>query len=341
MSNVWVLHNTRAGQPSYARAVARVGEALLRRGVDAQLRHAADAAALRQAARDALEDGAQMVLVAGGDGSLGLVAGELQGSPAALGCLPAGTGNLWARQLGLPLPSLLRPDALERAALSLLTAPVYLSDLGRCNGAWFLTSAGVGIDSYATQLYERNRAESRRLRGYWYNVALTLRLGLTWRPLGMRLRVSGPDGERELAGRYLMAAVANIGVYAGGVFRFTRRLKLDDGLMDTWLFAGSGPHELFAVALRILLERHEADPRVVRLTGRRVEIYTDQPQVIHIDAEPQPPTRRLSIEVVPRCVRVLAPPAAARELYGGRTASRDDGRRMTNDEGRTAEGSQQ
>jgi diacylglycerol kinase family enzyme len=255
------------------------------------------------------------VLVAGGDGTLGAIAAELAGTPVAMGGLPAGTANVWARELQLPLPSPMRPRALAQAALLLLDAPPRPTDLGRVNGRLFLAWTGVGIDAFVTQQFERQRRSTRPLRGYFYNALLTLKVSTAFRSVDLRVQMSGPAGERELAGRYIMVTVANIGLNGGGLVRFTREARLDDGLMDLWAFSGDSYRELLAHALRAARGTHLRHPGVARLTGDRFEIYTAAPQVIHIDAEPQPATQHLSVAVVPKSLRVLVPPAAARALY--------------------------
>ena len=146
MRHVWLLHNTRAGRLAYRAGVEQAAEALARRGVLVQLVQAVDIDELRQAARRAVAARADAVLVAGGDGKLGAIAAELAGSPVAMGGLPAGTANVWARELRLPRPSPLNRRALERAALLLLDSPALPTDLGRANDKWFLAWTGVGLD---------------------------------------------------------------------------------------------------------------------------------------------------------------------------------------------------
>jgi diacylglycerol kinase (ATP) len=316
MPSVWLLHNLRAGRLAYRAAVERAAEALARRGVRVQLERAGDIGGLRQAARRAVAEGAEAVLVAGGDGTLGAIAGELAGTAVALGSLPAGTANVWARELRLPLPSPLTPRALERAALLLMDSPARPTDLGRVNERWFLAWTGVGLDAFVTQQFEQRRHGSGSATGYFYNTLLTLKVARGFRPVELRLEVSGTAGRQALAGRYVMVTVANIGLHGGGWVRFARDVHLDDGLMDVWAFTANSYAEMLAEGWRVLRGRHLGHPGLTRLTGEHIEIYTAAPQVIHIDAEPQPATQRLSVVVVPHSLRVLVP-AAARPLYLG------------------------
>ena len=315
MRHVWLLHNTRAGRLAYQAGVDQAAEALARRGLAVRLERSQQISVLRQAARAAVAAGADAVLVAGGDGTIGAIAAELAGTSVALGGLPAGTANVWARELRVPLPSPFKPRVLAQAALLLVDSPALPTDLGRANGQWFLAWTGIGLDAYVTQQFEVRRHSSRPLRGYFYNTLLTLKVAGNFRSVDLRVHVSGPAGEHELAGRYLMVTVANIGLHGGGWIRFARDVQLDDGLMDVWAFTANSYAEMLAQGWRVLRGRHLNHPGVTRLTGERIEIYTAAPQVIHIDAEPQPPTQRLSVAVAPKSLRVLVPRAAARALY--------------------------
>jgi diacylglycerol kinase (ATP) len=318
MRRAWVIYNVRAGQPAFGPRVERAAEALARRGVSVRLERADDMAGLRRAAREAVAEGADAVFVAGGDGTLGSIASDLAGSPVALGCLPAGTGNVWSQTLRLPQPWPWRPRAIEQAALLQAESPARLTDLGRCNSRGFLAWAGVGLDAFVTAEFERRRAASRR-GGYVRSAAVTFAVSCQWRGANLRLRVTGPAGEQTAAGRYLMVTVANIPLHGGGLFRLARDVRLDDGLLDAWAFTGDSYREMLAHAWRVQRGRHlnPPHPGVCRLTGHQIEIYTDSPQTFHLDAEPQPAVKQLFIEVVPRCLRVLVPRAAGRELYQG------------------------
>jgi diacylglycerol kinase family enzyme len=319
MPSVWLLHNAQAGSPSYVRAVDRAAAALARRGVAVELVRHVQVQHLRQAARQAVAAAADAVLVAGGDGTLGAIAGELAHTPTALGALPAGTANVWARELGLPRPALGRPAPFERLAWLLLEAPAHPTDLGRCNGRWFLSWASVGLDAFVVEMFERQRETARRAGGFLYNAVLAFVAARGGQAVDLRLEAYGPAGLQSASGRYLMATVCAIGLHAGGLIRFTDQVVFDDGLMDLWAFAGEGYGAALAHAARVWRGKHRQHPGVIRLTGDRFDIYTSGPQAAHLDGEPRSvpdlETGHLAVQVVPRCLRVLAPMALARRRY--------------------------
>jgi diacylglycerol kinase family enzyme len=310
MNHVWILHNPRAGRPGSARLVERAAGALARRGVSVQLQRPPTPADMQNAARAAVNAQANAVLVAGGDGSLGLVAAELRGHSTALGFLPVGTANVWAQEFGLPMMSLLQPSALERAALMQLDGQPRLTDCGECNGNIFLLWAGVGLDALVMGRLGAHRPISRHV-GAAYNVLATFWLGRDWRGTPMRVVCDG----RTVEGHYLLAVVANVRHYAA-LFTLTREARLDDGQMDVWLFAGRSYRESLQQSARLGLGRHIGHPGVTRLTGEAIELYTPAPQAVHADGEPLASTERIHIRVQPRALRVLVPALALAGLYG-------------------------
>lgn len=313
MPSVIILHNRRAGRPSYGAQVERLAEALARDGLAVRLERREDMEGLRLAAREAVASRTDVVLVAGGDGTVGTIAGELAGSDVALGVLPAGTANVLAKTLQVPRPGLGRSGALQLAARLLLDSPAQLTDLGRANDLYFLIWAGMGLDALVTQAFEQQRARQRS--AFAYNVALTFWAARDWHGLDLTLRANGPTGAAVARGHFMMATVCHTGWHGGGLFLFTDDLRLDDGLMDLWAFEGSTYAEGLALAARVLVGRHGGHPKVHRLTGDHFEFEANEPQTVQVDAEPQPATRRLSVDVLPRRLRLLVPRAAAARLY--------------------------
>ncbi len=309
MSSVTILHNRRAGQPSFAAQVENVADELARHGVAVRLERRDEIDGLLLAARESVAAQADAVLVAGGDGTVGAIAGELAGSPVALGVLPAGTANVLAKTLQIPRPGLGRRDTLRRAAWLLLDSPARLTDLGCANDQTFIMWAGMGLDALVTTAFEQQRARQRT--AFAFNVALTFWAARHWRGLDLTLRASGPAGSSEARGHFMMATVGQTGWHGGGLFRFSDDFHLDDGLMDLWAFEGASYSEGLALAARVFVGRHNGHPKVHRLTGDQFEFEAVEPQGIQVDAEPRPPVRRLSVRVLPRRLRLLAPPAAA------------------------------
>ena len=241
-------------------------------------------------------DGADAVLVAGGDGTVNLVANVLAGTGVPLGVIPAGTGNDAARLLGVPLGSV--PGAVE-VALAALDAPPKALDLGLVE--WdggqrhFLAVASAGFDARVNE-----RANSWRWpRGTAKYTLALLRELATFRPIPFELTVDGtPRSERAM-----LVSVAN-GPSLGGGMRVAPEARADDGVLDLFVVRPLTRLALLRVFPKVFRGQHVGHPAVdlsrgykVALGGPGVVVYADGERIA-----PAPVT----ISVVPGALSVLA-----------------------------------
>lgn len=244
-----------------------------------------------QIAREAAEQGYDLVVAAGGDGTVNEVINGLVGTQTAMAALPAGTVNVWVRELGLPL----QPRA---AAEALLHAQVRTIDLGRAGDRYFLLMAGVGFDAAVTA--EVRSHEKQRLGVFAY---LLHAFELAWRFRGTSARVV-VDG-KPLRSRVLMIVLGNSQLY-GGVIKLTARACIDDGLLDVCVIKGNTLRGAPLRLLSILLHRYSLDPRIEYHRAHRVDIETRVPLQVQVDGDHIGQTP-MSFEAVPGVLRVLLP----------------------------------
>jgi diacylglycerol kinase family enzyme len=179
---ITVLLNARAGKQD-ATPARQVADAFRDAGADVDIRLAEGPALAREAA-DAVRRGSTVVVAAGGDGTVSAVAGALAGSSAALGVLPLGTLNHFAKDLGLPLD-------LGEAARAIVAGRTQSVDVGEVNGRVFVNNLSIGM--YARLIAER-AAMQRIGRGKW--LAHGLAALRVWRRY-QRLRVDVRRGKEE------------------------------------------------------------------------------------------------------------------------------------------------
>jgi YegS/Rv2252/BmrU family lipid kinase len=183
--------------------------------------HAGEAREL--AARFAAE-GEPVVIAAGGDGTLNEVVSGLAGSKTILGVLPAGTMNVFAREMGIPF------DSLERAFLVIERGFVREVDLFQANGSPFVQMAGVGFDA---QVIEETSWESKKMLGpLAYLLAAVKVLG----EKPPKIVVTCPDGRREEG----VAVLAGNGSLYGGQFKFFRNANNHDSKLDVLVYKEAG-----------------------------------------------------------------------------------------------------
>ncbi len=256
-------------------------------------------------ARAAIAAQAGLVLASGGDGTVTACAGALAGSGVPLAVLPSGTGNLLARNLGLPLRL--------RAALAVaLTGTDRRLDIGVANGRPFLVMAGAGFDARAL---DSSAALKRRLGWSAYYLAALPHL---WdRPMRVSLQADGAAEVRRLASALV---VGNVGTLPGG-FPLLPAADPADGLLDAVLLTAGGVPGWIAVGARLLARRQPDldDRQVAGLRFRTLRIGLDPAQPWQLDGEAMGSASELVISVRPGRLLLRCPSK-------NRTRSRDQRR---------------
>jgi diacylglycerol kinase family enzyme len=211
-------------------------------GLDVEV-DAVPTASLRDRARRAAAAGADCVVAAGGDGTVGTVASALVGTRTTLGILPVGTRNHFARDLGLPTD-------LPAAILTIARGHARVVDVGEVNGRVFVNNASIGL--YPEMVEERER---RQHLGWRKNVA-TLWAGVValrrFRMVHVRLAAAG-DSER------LKTPFVFVGnnQYAMSLFALGTRACLDDGHLSLYTANVSRRFSLVRIVILALLGRLE------------------------------------------------------------------------------------
>lgn len=260
----------------------------------------------RQSAREHLD----VLVVAGGDGTVGQAASGLAGSDTALAVLPSGTANVWAQELRLPRLGWLNWFALERAATQLAKGQYLRVDLGFCNEDTFLLWAGVGLDAEVVRRMEPSRRGERRFAFASYFATAVWR-ALDWQ--GVDLRVT--TDRETVQGHFLLAVATNIHAYGGGLFRLAPEARVDDGQMDLWLFEGRSFAESLERAWDLYRGRHVKDMHVRRLRFRSLRLEADGLSGLQVDGEPRRGTFPIEMGVRPLALRVLVPKKIPSHLF--------------------------
>ena len=242
-------------------------------------------------AREAVESGAEVLFVCGGDGTVRGAASALAGTEVALAVLPSGTGNVLALNLGLP------SGVVEGVRLATRGGRRRI-DLGEVDGLIFTVAAGIGLD--AQMLADASYRAKHRLGwpAYW---AAALRHLIAPRfPAQVRLD-GGPPLQREVRS----VLVANVGRLPGGI-HLVPTAAPDDGQLDVVLIAPRWPHE-WAGVLFSLVGRDPRGGRLETFRAQRVEVTADRPQARELDGDQLPPGRSLAVAVRSSALTVCVP----------------------------------
>lgn len=251
-------------------------------------------------ARAAVEQGADVVLACGGDGTVRSVAQALAGTGVALGLVPMGTGNLLAKTVGVPSDA----AAATRVALSGDDRTI---DVGRIRvdddeeERVFLVMAGTGLDAVVMEKTgEAMKARVGRL-AYFISGFRSMFGPQT------RLTIRVDDGP-VLRRRSRTVVVGNIGTLLGGLVLMPAA-TFDDGRLDIVNIAPKGFAGWVAVLLRVMTRKRRGHQRVEHWQAASVVITTEAPQAAQIDGDPIGDVSELHLCVDPGVLVVRVPPA--------------------------------
>lgn len=252
---------------------------------------------------------AEVVLAVGGDGTIHEVCRGLLESlrPVHLGVIPLGTGNDFAKMLGMAR----HPEA---AARQLATAAPRAVDYGivrwieegRAGERVFVNNVGIGFDAQVAI----EAVSLKFLPGFSGYLAAVLRTLRRWD--GPAVRITGVEASAGPAsvlyeGRLLFVTAGN-GVCSGGMFYLTPRASITDGLLDLCLVEYTSTWRIVQVIPRAIRGRHETEPEVHTARIRTLRVASEAGLPIHTDGEiAAREAHTIEVDVVPGGLSVLMP----------------------------------
>jgi len=296
IGRVTLLTNPMAGHGNAPHAAERAVARFQECGVDVTEIVGRDAAHARDLVGEAIAQGTDAFVVAGGDGVISLALQSLAHSGIPLGIVAAGTGNDHAREYGLPVGD---PAAAVDVIVAGHTETI---DLGHIRGAdgtgtWFGTVAATGFDSLVSDRVNRMRWPHGRMR---YNLAIVAELSKL-RLLPFRLVL---DGEREIVTDLTLAAFGNTRSYGGGML-ICPRADHADGLLDITMMRSGSRTRLMRLFPTVFKGTHVDLDEVI--TDRARTITVESPGInAYADGEYACPLP-VEISAVPGALTILRP----------------------------------
>ncbi len=247
---------------------------------------------------EACRSGCRHVVVAGGDGTVHEAANGIlkSGADSAIGLIPLGTGNDFAKAVGLPLDW---RDACARVVQLARDGQYRHVDAGRCDDFYFANGVGLGLDAIVT-------AASERLKWLPGPVAYVMAVAsLLARPVpSTKVRIEHDHGVFE--GEAALAVACN-GQYIGGVFHLAPSALNDDGKFKLVIADRVNRWQLLRYAPKVLQGTHENLPIVTMVDTTRIVMQADPGMPVEADGEVRyKAARSLEIELLPGALRVLA-----------------------------------
>lgn len=247
----------------------------------------------------ALKEDVDVVIAAGGDGTVRYVAEVLAGSGKALGVIPLGTGNLLARNLGIDVTD---PETAARDCLLGTNKAIDVVRTradGSPQGQLFLVMAGMGFD--ASVMADTDAGLKDKV-GWLAYVDAGIR-NLAGKPVKAKISI---DGRPPVRRRVRSVMVGNCGKVQGGVEIFPGAL-VDDGILDLVVIAPSGTFGWLGVLAGMLGKGRSKDPAVEYFQGKSAEITMALPQDFQLDGDHCGEGSRLTVTMDPGALMVRCP----------------------------------
>jgi diacylglycerol kinase family enzyme len=263
------------------RLVAAIERALAERGFAADFPHAASADDAARLLDDAQKNGYELVVVAGGDGSVRLAVNALAGGNVPMAIVPLGTGNLLAATLGVPREAIVAAERLSRA--SPVTIDTGLIELDG-HAERFAVAAGMGFDA---RVMAATTSAAKARYGVLAYFATVMRIVASLPVANAEIVVDGRTYELQT----VAVLVANCGQVVPGLLGPRVTLDPSDGLLDVIAIRGGPWLTKVPIAARsalhsLLRTDAESGGHSLRLRGEKVSVRTQPPEPIELDGDP-------------------------------------------------------
>lgn len=242
---------------------------------------------------DASRAGVEVIFAVGGDGTVHEIGKRLIGKPLALGIVPTGSGNGFARHLRLPM----KPANLVRSIPALQRQTI---DTAEVNGRPFIGVMGVGFDAHIA-----DRFESSKVRGIRTYIREGLAAYSSYRPHRYELTI---DGEQRPVEAYIIA-VANSSQY-GNNARIAPDASVMDGKLNVVIIRDAPLVAVPIMMLRLFTGSIHHSGFVTTLEATEVVIRRESSGAAHVDGEPLELPSELHVRILPRSLNVLVPKSA-------------------------------
>jgi YegS/Rv2252/BmrU family lipid kinase len=295
-AGVEVIINAAAGVEGREETVEAVAKAFEDCGLEARVSLARKGEELAGLARRAIDGDGRAVIAGGGDGTVSAVAAMLVGTQRALGILPLGTLNHFAKDLHIPLE-------LAEAARNVCEGQEAAVDVGEVNGLTFINNSGLGL--YPLIVRRREKLQERQGSGKWpafFRAALSILRRYPF--LYVRLNVDGQEIVRETP----FVFIGN-NEYEMESLEIGARRRLDAGHLSLYVTHRKGRLGLFWLAVRALSGRLRQAKDFDAIRAKEIWIETRRPRRLPVatDGEVTLMTTPLHYRVRPGALRVIVP----------------------------------
>lgn len=238
----------------------------------------------------AKDNGVDIVVAVGGDGTVNEVARAIVHSNTALGIMPCGSGNGLARHLLLPMN-------LKKSIEIINACEIRDLDYGVINGYPFFCTCGMGFDAFISQKFAE--AGKRGPITYAENI---LREGLKYEP--ETYVVEDENGVHQY--KAFLISCANASQYGNNAY-IAPQASLTDGMMDITILEPFTVLDVPSLSFQLFNKTIDQNSRIKTLKEKKITIHRTQEGVFHYDGDPTMGGKDLEVEIIPKGLKVMAP----------------------------------
>ena len=295
--SVSLFVNPAAGRGRTGRRLPRICELFDEAGVQPTLFTSRAVGDLEAQIRERVAAGATKIIVAGGDGSIHEAVNGIMSTDtdAALGVIPSGTGNDFAKASMIPLDW----EAATRLLADRIAANAQARtiDVGRMNDRYFANGAGIGFEAKVNGI----------ARAYQWPIGDLIYLVAIFR--AMLDGIVTPDltiacGDALWSGPITLANISN-GPWVGGMFYIAPMADNSDGQLELIIAAPVTRLRVLGLLPKLMQGQHLDEPEIHHTSVRRLHISANSPIPSHLDGEVQPLQSKFEIEILPAALRLL------------------------------------
>ena len=290
---VFVIFNPVSGKSDPEQRKKAISDALAEEGYTCQFIATTKEQGAKALAEQAIKEGADLLAVSGGDGTVMEALSALVGTDIPIAVLPAGTGNLLSVNLGIPLTV---PEAVKVA----LSGKPYALDLAKTtDGRHFAIMGGLGLD--AQMIADTDRKAKDKMGKLAYFLAALKNLPRQRSSFEITL-----DERRPIRRRAKTVLIANMGKI-GGQLEAMPTASPHDGLLDVGILKTATLAQWVRLMAYAALGRTQDDPALEVYQARKITLRALRPERVEYDGEDGGQTQHIIVEVVPKAVHVLLP----------------------------------
>lgn len=290
MSILFIV-NPAAGKSKASKLIPKITSHMENRKIHFKIINTEYPGHAKELASKAKEEGFDMVVAVGGDGTLYEVVNGGVGKDIKIGVIPAGTGNDLAKTLLIPRDTIGALDVI-------IAGKEKKIDLGKINGHYFINVAGAGFD--CDVLVETQKLK-KYLSGILAYIVGIFKALINYKPRKMELILDG----KKLSEQVFLIAIAN-GKYYGGGMKVAPDADIQDGYFDICVVKHVSKLTVIKLLKTFVNGEHTKHPRVDTYKAKTIEIYSEKPFPVNADGEIAGSTP-IKMECIPQILTVIVP----------------------------------